>query len=429
MSPAHPGHFTERLELLMMQSQGRVVVIGAGGNGASLAFHLGALARHVTLLDRREPGSQTSPRAAGIGMVAHSNDATGQLGRISLGMLERFEELTGERLMLWRSGSLKIARSDELGAKVGEEVDALRADGFDAALVSPEEATERAPYLDDLSAASAISWTPHDVQFEPSDLPNAYLRACERVGVDVRGNTEVVAIVRRPDGAYDVETNAETIVADQIAIAAGGWTPRLASMLGAFIPVVPVRHQLGVTNAVPGVSLRQPTVRIIDNNAYLRPYDDGLIFGAYEPDPLFIDVEQAPAAYDISDVPGDLDRLLVSAGEVRDMVPAVVGAGFREVRPGIPTLTSDGKYVIDQLPDAPGVWVISGCCVTGLHTAPATGHLVAKWMSDPDQQRPDKLAPFSLARFNADLRNRPALLAAAREAYEHKYQNFEEGTQ
>lgn len=400
-----------------------IIVIGAGGFGTSVAFHLLERGHQVVLVDRRQPASQTSPRAAGIGMHAHANESASVLGTASITKLENFEAETGEPLKIWKSGSLKVAYDERLAGHVRREVETLRAVGREARLVDADEATAMAPFLT-VPGAAAIGYSAEDLQFEPAALPRAYLNAARKRGVVVEADTEVTGIRRVADGHFEVLTSTRTLRGSRVVLAAGGWTPRLIAALGAFVPAVTVRHQLYVTAPIPNMDESQPTVRVIDYNAYARPYQGGLMFGAYEPDPLFIDMNAVPPEYDISAVPADRARLERSAADVTPSIPALATAPIKEIRAGLPTMTTDGRYIIDELPEHPGIWVITGCCVTGLHTSPVIGELVSEWITTG--RRPALLAPFSLARFDNSLRSHERLLAVTREAYEHKYQTFEE---
>jgi glycine/D-amino acid oxidase-like deaminating enzyme len=398
------------------------VIIGAGAFGTSVAFHLASRGLDVALVDRRDPVSQTSPRAAGIGMQIHVTEASSRLGIESIAMVERFTADVGEPLPYVRAGSVKVARGEDHARQVAAEVEFAASIGVEAEMIDPERASELAPFLD-ASSAAAISFVPGDVQFEPGDLPRAYLKAAARLGVEVLARCEVTGIAVESSHATAVETTAGTFETANIVATAGGWTPRIVSMVGGFVPIVAMRHQLFVTEPIAGIEDHHSTIRVVDDNVYARPYEGGLMFGAYEGKPVEIDVRREAADYDIDNVPADIERLRASARAVARELPLLAGAEVREVRPGLPTLTTDHRYIIDRLPEAQNLIAITGCCVTGLHVSPAVGRAVADWIADGE--RPDSLAPFALSRFPEELRDPEQLRAAADLAYEHKYSTFE----
>jgi glycine/D-amino acid oxidase-like deaminating enzyme len=154
--------------------------------------------------------------------------------------------------------------------------------------------------------------------------------------------------------------------------AAGAWVAVLAALGGASVPVVPVRHQLLITDPVAGYD-DHPIVRILDHNLYTRPCDGGVLVGGYEAAPLVID-----------DLPDSVERL-----ELDPTVPAELmrlaerwvvplrGATVALTRGGIPTMTADGRPMFGWIPEMPGLLVVGGCNVGGLSISPAIGEITA----------------------------------------------------
>jgi glycine/D-amino acid oxidase-like deaminating enzyme len=180
--------------------------------------------------------------------------------------------------------------------------------------------------------------------------------------------------------------------------AAGAWLRRVAALGGSTVKLMPTRHQLMITVPLPGVRPEQPITRIIDANVYVRPDKGGLMLGGYEPDPMQYDMGALPAAFDIDDMPLDLSVLRRLAESVAAQFPIFRDIALQEHRGGLPTMTADGEHVVGPAPEISGLYVIGGCCVGGLTTAPALGELLAEWITEgrvsPDLARmaPDRMA-------------------------------------
>ena len=157
------------------------VVIGSGALGSSAAFHLAKAGKQVALLDKHALGSQTSPRAAGLTSQARGTDLMTQLAKRAVRKIEAFEQETGEQIVFYQPGALKIARlADHVEQLKGEVVRGRRL-GTGIEMISPQEARAKNPFLNTTGILGVI-FSPTDLYLEPSQIPNGYARAAERLG-------------------------------------------------------------------------------------------------------------------------------------------------------------------------------------------------------------------------------------------------------
>ncbi|HEY3058922.1 MAG TPA: FAD-dependent oxidoreductase [Chloroflexota bacterium] len=401
-----------------MIHEAEVVVIGAGAFGASIAFHLAKRGRHVALLERHAVASQTSPRAAGLTQQLRSDPIMTRLAMRSVAKIEQFEAETGEPLVFHQSGSLKLARTPAFVAQIHEEVERGQALGIDIHHVSPSEAERLAPFLH-AEAALAAWYNTSDLYLEPVDLPRAYVHAAERLGASILERTPVTAIGTR-DGAIErVLTDQGEIRTPVVVDAAGAWARVVGEMTGIRVPIVPTRHQLYITRPIPGVRADQPIVRVLDVNVYVRPERGGLLLGGYEPDPLQVDVSALGADFDIKSLTLDMEPLRRLTHEVRNEFPVLQGAEIDEFRGGLPTMTADGRHIVDRVPGVEGFFVASGCCVGGLSISPSVGEVLADWIVDGEPGV--DLSSLRLNRFGHEVLTDDLLRQACLWRYAHHY--------
>jgi glycine/D-amino acid oxidase-like deaminating enzyme len=394
-----------------------VVVVGSGAFGASAAYHLARRGARVVVLDRATLASQTSPRAAGLSSQVRATPALTRLAQRAVAKLAAFTDETGEPLRFTQSGALKIARTERDAAQLAREVARGAAVGVPIELVSVAEARRRLPILVG-KGILAVTWSPTDCNVEPSELPIGYCRAAEKLGAVLRPHTPATGFEIGARGVEGVRTPDGTIATRTVVDAAGGWARLIAARLGGALAVVPTRHQLLITEPIPGVTPEFPIARVIDANVYVRHERGGLMLGGYEPDPLQPD---AAALNDVAELPLDVEVLWRLARSVREQFPIFLDPGIRvaEHRGGLPTLTIDDRYLVGPLPGVGGAWVMSGCCVGGLSVAPALGEAMAEWILDGAPAL--DLSDVSTARFAGSDLDEVTLRERCRQAYATHY--------
>jgi glycine/D-amino acid oxidase-like deaminating enzyme len=373
------------------------VVIGSGALGSSTAFHLAKSGLSVALLDKAEIASQTSPRAAGLSGQLRSDIAMTRIAARGVEKIVGFAADTGEPMVFFQPGSLKVARRPEHEAQLHEEVKRGKQLGLDVALIALEEAQRLMPYLV-TDGIRAVMHMRTDVYLEPAQIPAGYARASARWGAALLPNTPVEEIVTSNGVVTGVRTPRGEIDAPVVVDAAGAWLRVVAAQGGSTVKLVPTRHQLMITVPLPKVQTNQPITRIVDANVYVRPEKGGLMLGGYEANPLQYDMRELPAEFGIQDMPLDLSVLRQLAESVVQQFPIFRDVAVQELRGGLPTMTADGEHVLGPAPGVSGLYVIGGCCVGGLSTAPALGELLTEWITkgrpsiDVSFMAPDRLA-------------------------------------
>jgi glycine/D-amino acid oxidase-like deaminating enzyme len=382
-----------------MADSADVLVIGAGAFGLSVALHCALRGRSVIVVERKTAGSQASRRAAGLFKSVQADALRTSLARRSMAKVLCFEEWAGVPLDVRRSGSLLIARTGRHKAILREEAERSQAWGVKLAEKHP---AEQAAYYRATGTELAV-WCPEDIYVEePDSLIQAYLAACRKRGVQVLECEPAVAVLTSGNRIAGVETTGRRIDAGVVVDAAGAWARQVAEMArGPFprckVAVAPLRHQLLITEPSADVDGSDPVVRVIDAAVYLRPARGGLMLGAFETDPLPLDPRLQHDSFSTEDMPLDLGVLRKAADQVADEIPLASQAPVAELRGGLVTMTPDGGFIAGPMPEVPGLWVASGCNVSGFSFSPAIGEALADWITGGEA--PARLAPLAPARF------------------------------
>jgi glycine/D-amino acid oxidase-like deaminating enzyme len=395
-----------------------VVVVGAGALGSATAYHLARRGADVTLVDRHAPGSQTSPRAAGLAQKLASTDTMARLMSEATEALATFEQDMGRSIDFYRSGSVKAAYTEEGEARLLADLERARSLGVEVELISSAQAERLAPWFKP-GQARAISHLPSDGYLEPSKLAIGFVQRLAELGARTMPFTDVTGLLREDGRAVGVATSRGELRADAVVDAAGAWTAPVAASAGIRLPLVPVRHQLYATEPIAGVEPLQPVVRLIEPSVYVRPEQGGLLFGGYEDTPQPVDSTALPPRFQVADLPLDFGVLRGLTDEVADHFPVLRDARVAVHRGGLPTMTPDGSPILGPVPGLDNFYVASGCCVGGLSLSPAAGRALADLIldgrSDPD------LAPLSVERFRDAYADPAALQSACLDRYARKY--------
>jgi len=394
------------------------IVIGAGALGTATAYHPARRGADVVLLDQHAPGSQTSPRAAGLCQQLASTDVMAALMHEAAEALAGFEQEVGRSIDFHRSGSLKAAYTGEGEARLLAELERARGLGVEVELISAADAERLAPWFRP-GEARAISYVPGDGYLEPSKLAIGLMQRAVELGARALPFTRVTDVLRQDGRATGVQTTRGELRADVVVDAAGAWTTLVADQVGIRVPLQPVRHQLYVTEPIRGVEPLQPVVRLLEPSVYVRHEKGGLMFGGYEDAPRPVDPATLPPGFQIANL--ELDRGVLDAlvDEVAAHFPAFRGAPIAVHRGGLPTMTPDGRPILGAVPGLDGFYVASGCNVGGLSLSPAAGRALADLIidgrSDPD------LGPLSVERFGDRYADPAELQTACVHQYARKY--------
>ncbi|MGW8188179.1 MAG: NAD(P)/FAD-dependent oxidoreductase, partial [Desulfobacterales bacterium] len=283
-----------------MKDQTRVVIIGGGIFGASVAYHLAkAGCTDVVLVDKGELTSGTTFHSVGLVSQFRTSPSLMKVMNCTIKLFNRLKEEVGDALGWHTVGSLRLASSKERLNGLQREVSKARAIGINAEIVSSSEARKIAPFISDEGLYGAV-WVPDDGHIDPSSITYELVRQARLLGVEVHTRVRVTDIGVSPAGQVTkVVTDHGEIRTECVVNAAGEWAPRIGAMVGVNIPMVPLMHQYLTTKPIPGHELPRntPVVRDPDKLFYCREDVGSFLIGAFETNPKAWSVQGVPWSF------------------------------------------------------------------------------------------------------------------------------------
>ncbi|MCB1882940.1 MAG: FAD-dependent oxidoreductase [Geminicoccaceae bacterium] len=359
----------------------RILIIGGGAVGLSVAYHLARRgAGDVLLLERNTLTSGTSWHAAGIVGPLRATANMTRLASYALELFPRLEAETGMGTGYRRTGGYWLARDaarmDELRriAAVG------RRQGLMPQIVPPEAVA--VPGLD-LSAHVGALMVPEDGSVNPVDLCMAYARAARDGGVTIQEGARVARIAVEGGRARGVVlTDGTRIDAGRVVLCAGAWSKPLADEAGVALPLQPVEHMYVVTAPIPGLPNPFPVVRDLDAGIYVKGDAGRLVIGGFEPDAKCWDAFGPEGDRPFLELPEDWDQFASFMEAALALMPSLAEAGIQHFMNGPEGFTADTRPLIGETPAVDGLYVAAGMNSVGVMSSAGIGRALADWVVD-----------------------------------------------
>ncbi len=359
----------------------RAVVVGGGIVGCSTAYHLAKRGLDTVLLERNRLTSGTTFHAAGlVGQLRSSANVTRLLG-YSIDLYDRLEAETGQATGWKMNGGLRLACNAERWTEVRRQATTARSFGLDMRLLSAAEAQELWPLMrvDDVVGAAFL---PTDGQANPSDIARALAAGARKAGALVLEGAEAERVEIRNGTVAAVETSQGRIACGAVVACCGQWTREFAARAGVNVPLASLQHQYLVTEAIEGVRPDLPTLRDPDRLTYYKEEVGGLAMGGYEPNPLEWEPSRLPAHAEFSLLDSDFDHFEPLLKMAMGRVPALEGAGVKQLIAGAESFTPDGNFVLGEAPECRGFFVGAGFNAFGIASGGGAGMALAEWVAD-----------------------------------------------
>ena len=364
----------------------RVVIIGGGVSGCSVAYHLTKLGwTDVVLLERKQLTSGTTWHAAGlIGQLRSSKNAT-RLAKYSADLYMNLEAETGVATGMRATGSLTVALTDARMEEITRQAEMASVFDVEARPISPEEAKDFYPYLNIGDVKGAV-YLPADGQSDPANVAMALAKGARMGGAQIFEGVKVDDVVIEDDKVTGVTWSADGdggetghIACDMIVNCGGMWARDLAVKSGVSLPLQACEHFYIVTEQIPDMS-RLPVLRVPEECAYYKEDAGKILLGAFEPKSKPWAVDGIPEDFCFDQLPDDFDHFEPILAAAVERMPILETAGIHTFFNGPESFTPDDRHYLGQAPGVEGYWVAAGYNSIGIVSSGGAGMALAQWM-------------------------------------------------
>lgn len=358
----------------------RVLIIGGGAIGLSVAYHLAKRgADDLTVLERNKLTSGTSWHAAGIVGPLRATPNMTQLAMAALDVFPQLEDETGMSTGYVRTGGYWLAREAARLDELHRIADLGTTQGLSPKVISPSEVPL---HLLDLSRHKGALHVPEDANVNPVDLCMAYARAARDRGVAICEGVAVTRLVRDGDQITGVTlADGTQINADRVVIATGAWSRDLAATAGVALPLQAVEHMYVVTEPVPELPDPFPVVRDLDRGIYLKGDAGKLVIGGFEPNAKCWDANGPEGDRAFLEMAEDWDQFAPFMQAALDLCPALETVGIQHFMNGPESFTADTRPLVGET-NVDGLFVAAGMNSVGVMSSAGIGRALADWITD-----------------------------------------------
>ena len=367
-----------------LPTHANVVVIGAGIVGNSIVGHLAELGwRDIVQIDKGplpNPGGSTGHASNFIFPVDHNRE----MAALNLDSQRQYIEMGVNTTC----GGIEIARKPERLEELRRRMSSAKAWGIDASLLTPAQIKEMVPFINEDIILGGF-YTPSVSVVDSLRAGTIFRERAQALGaLQTFANIEVLDVETRDGAVKAVVTDQGRIEADYVVIACGVWSPRIAEMAGATIPLTPAVHQMIDVGPIPileatNSELGFPIIRDMDTFCYERQSAGSMEVGSYAHRPIFMKPSEIPSIkasrLSPTELPFTAEDFDQQLEEALELMPDILStAEMKYAINGLLSLTPDGFPLIGPTVEVKNLW---SCAAVWIKEGPGAARMLAEWMT------------------------------------------------
>jgi heterotetrameric sarcosine oxidase gamma subunit len=361
----------------------RVVIVGGGVIGCSIAYHLAHLGwTDVVLLEQHQLTAGTTWHAAGLITSAGMTDETALFfSRYSRDLYARLEAETGHSTGFRAVGHISIATTPQRLEALRREAQWMHGFGVTDTEISAREIAELWPLArtDDVLAGFYVA---DEGRADPVGVATSLAKGARQLGVRIVEGVAATGIETRGRQVTAVRTEAGRIETEFVVNAAGMWARQFGALAGVSVPLQAAEHYYLLTDTVPGMDADLPVIEDPDNYGYYRPEGDGMLVGLFEPEGAPWSLDGVARDFSFGKLPPDWNRMERFLGPALARIPCLAETGVRTFFCGPESFTADVRPLIGPAPELDGYFVAAGLNSLGILSGGGVGSVVAQWIAD-----------------------------------------------
>ncbi len=365
----------------VLPSRARVVVMGGGIIGCSVAYHLAHLGwRDVVLLERDKLTSGTTWHAAGLIVTFGSTSETStEMRKYTRDLYARLEAETGQSTGFKPVGFIEVASDHDRLEEYRRVSTFNRHCGVDVQELSPSQVKDLFPLArtDDLLAGFYVK---DDGRADPIGVTMALAKGARQAGATLIENTPVTGVITKRGAVAGVTTAHGTIECEYVVNCAGMWARQLGTLSGVNIPLQSAEHYYLITERIPELGRDWPVLEDPASHGYFREEVGGLMVGLFEPICAPWKVGGVPDDFSFGEIQPDWDRMGPYVERAMSRVPISSEVGVKKFFCGPESFTPDLSPIVGEAPEVKNYFVAAGLNSIGIITGGGLGRVIAHWI-------------------------------------------------
>ena len=364
-----------------LPARARVVVIGGGVIGCSVAYHLGQMGiKDVVLLERDRLTSGTTWHAAGLIVTFGSTSETStEMRKYTRDLYRRLESETGQSTGFKPVGFIEVASDLDRLTEYRRVAAFNRYCGVDVHELSPAEVKELFPLArtDDILAGFYVK---EDGRADPVNVTMALAAGARLHGVAIHEGVPCTGILTKSGAVAGVKTPLGDIEAEFVVNCAGMWARQLGDQVGVNIPLQSAEHYYLITEKIAGVHGALPVLEDPSCYGYYREEGGGLLIGLFEPVCAPWKIDGVPEDFSFGEITPDWERMGPYVEKAMSRVPIACDIGVRKFFCGPESFTPDLAPIVGEAPELKNYFVCAGLNSIGILTGGGLGRVLAHWI-------------------------------------------------
>jgi len=360
----------------------KVVVIGGGVAGCSVAYHLAKFGwKDTILLERDQLTSGTTWHAAGlVGQLGATATIT-KLRKYSLNLYKELEKKTELSTGLKQNGAITIASSKERLQELLRQATSAQLFDVNVDVLDKQQIKDLYPVINEQDILGGV-YMPEDGQADPVGVTNVLAKAAKMEGAQIFEKTPVKRILIKNNRISGVETSKGKIDCEYVVLATGMWSRQIGEDIGVSIPLYPNEHFYIITEPMNDLPKNLPVLRDYNDCLYLKEDAGKMLVGIFEPDAknAFKEKGVVPNDFSFGEFPDDFDHFEPYLEKSFKRLPILENAGIRKFFSGPESFTPDTQYLLGETLEVQNLYTCCGFNSIGIASSGGAGKVTAEWM-------------------------------------------------
>ncbi len=360
----------------------KVVIIGGGVIGCSVAYHLAKFGwKDTILLERDQLTSGTTWHAAGLVSQLGPTAAVTKIRKYSLDLYRELEKKVDHSAGLKLNGALSLAETKDRWQELQRQATTAQLYDVDVRILSKDQIKKEFPIVNTDDVLGGILM-PGDGAADPSGVTYMLAKAAKQEGVQIFEKSPVEEILTKNGKISGVKTNDQVIHCEYIVLASGMWSRQIGAKAGVSIPLYPAEHFYIITEPIKDLSKTLPTIRDFDNRTYLKEDAGKILIGIFEGSsiPAWNKTSKVPEDFSFGEFQENFEHFEPYLKTALKRFPILKTAGIRKFFSGPESFTPDTNTLLGEVPEIKNFFVCCGLNSIGIGSGGGVGKATAEWM-------------------------------------------------